>query len=230
MIRSKTSWLMLLGAFALGCSPAEESQGGSGAGAGGAGVGGLGGIGGVAAGTGGVGGSAGMAAGAGGMAGMTAGTGGMAGMAAGTGGMAGMAAGTGGSGGTGGMGGMPAPLAPTFTNIVDNILPGCAGPTCHSSVAGGNLMLQGDKMAVYMALVGTDAMGVNLPPDPTKMNCKDLGLKRVNPGMPEMSVLYLKVQTAMDPPCGLRMPTGGMLPADKVELIRAWIAAGANND
>ena len=224
MIRSKTSWLMLLGAFALGCGPAEESDGASGAGAGGAGVGAVGGVGGVLAGTGGVDGTAGMAAGTGGMAGMAAGTGGMGGMAAGTGGM------TGGTGGSGGMGGMPAPLAPTFTNIVDNILPGCAGPTCHSSVAGGNLMLQGDKMAVYTALVGTDAMGVNLPPDPTKMNCKDLGLKRVNPGMPEMSVLYLKVQTAMNPPCGLRMPTGGMLPPDKVELIRAWIAAGAMND
>ena len=128
MIRSKTSWLMLLGAFALGCGAGDDG-GGSTAGLSGGGVGA---IGGAAAGTGGIGGEAAGTGGIGGMAGMAAGTGGMAGMAAGTGGMAGMAAGTGGSGGTGGMGGMAAPLAPTFTNIVDNILPGCAGPTCHS--------------------------------------------------------------------------------------------------
>jgi len=222
MIRSTTSWVVLLGALALGCGNGDDG-GGGGAGAP-AGAGGLGGLGGAAAGVGGV---AGMTAGTGdlgGMGGMTAGAGGMAGATAGTGGAAGS------TGGAGGMGGSGEPLAPTFTNIVDNIFPGCAGPTCHSSVAGGNMMLQGDKATVYMALVGVDAMGVNLPPDPNKMNCKDTGLKRVAAGMPEMSLLYLKVQQDMDPPCGVRMPTGGMLPADKVELIRAWIAAGANND
>ena len=45
-----------------------------------------------------------------------------------------------------------------------------------------------------------------------------------------MSLLYLKVQTTMDPPCGLRMPTGGMLPQHHIDLIRDWIMAGAPND
>lgn len=213
MMRSMTSPVMLLAALALGCGAADDDP----AGGGGAGAGGVGGFAGTTAGTGGM---AGTTAGTGGMAGTTAGTGGMAGTTAGTGGMAGMMAGSGGG----------VPLAPTFTNIVDTIFPGCAGPTCHSSVVGGNLTLLGDKAAVHAALVGVDAMGVNLPPDPTKMNCKDTGLKRVAAGSPEMSLLYLKVQTSTDPPCGLRMPTGSMLSADKVELIRGWIAAGANND
>jgi hypothetical protein len=130
------------------------------------------------------------------------------------------------------MAGTPAPLDPTFTNIVDNIFPGCAGPTCHSSVAGGNLVLFGDKATVHAALIDTDAMGLNIPPDPTKTNCRETMplLKRVVAGMPEQSLLYLKVQLMADPPCGARMPTGGMLPQANVDLIRDWIMAGANND
>jgi hypothetical protein len=53
------------------------------------------------------------------------------------------------------------------------------------------------------------------------------GLKRVVPGAPEESLLFLKVSMET-PPCGTRMPRGGAaLPAAEIDLVRAWIAGGA---
>jgi hypothetical protein len=43
-----------------------------------------------------------------------------------------------------------------------------------------------------------------------------------------MSLLYQKVAAA--PMCGMRMPPGSTLPMDKVDLIKAWIMAGAMNN
>jgi hypothetical protein len=225
MMRSKASILLCMCVVAIGCAPAEDDgdDGGGGAGFGGAGIGGAG-IGGAGIGGAGIGGVGGAGVGGAGVGGAGAGGGGAGGGGAGGSGGGGM-----GGGGAGGSAGSTAPLDPTFTNIVDTIFPGCAGPTCHSSTAGGGLLLQADKATVHAALMG-DAMGMNLPPDPTKMNCVDTGLKRVVAGNPEMSLLYLKVQTAMDPPCGVRMPTGSMLDPPQVMLIRDWIMAGANND
>ena len=224
MMRSTMSFLVCACLLSLaGCAPADDDPND------GTGLGGLGGVvGGAGAGGAGVGGAGAGGAGAGGAG---AGGAGAGGAGAGGAGAGGAGAGGSGGGGAGGMAGTPAPLDPTFTNIVDTIFPGCAGPTCHSSVAGGNLMLFGDKAAVHAALL-LDAMGRNLPPDPMKTNCMETMplLKRVVPGMPDQSLLYLKVQLMMAPPCGVRMPTGGMLGEPQVELIRAWIMAGANND
>lgn len=165
-------------------------------------------------------------AGAGGM--MSAGTGGA--MSAGASGA--MNAGASGamSGGTGAAGsaGMPAfvPGSATFSAIYAEIMvaKGCTGsPLCHAGPGGGLTLSQ--RAAAYTGLVDVAAMGVTLTPP----HCRDSGLKRVVPGAPEQSLLFLKVSGS--PPCGQAMPPNPPLldPAD-VQRIRDWIMAGAPND
>jgi hypothetical protein len=63
--------------------------------------------------------------------------------------------------------------------------------------------------------------------------CADGGWKRVVPGRPEQSLLYLKIAAKLEgtePPCGDGMPAGANRPslsADEVAEVRAWIEAGA---
>ena len=129
---------------------------------------GLGGMSGAAAG-------GGSGSGAGGVPG-TSGSGGM--VAGGSGGAAGMAGGTAGTSGSGGMvaggsggaAGMMEPTCiapmtggqpqPTFAWIFENVVPGCAGPPCHSSVAGGGLVFGASKDDAYAQLM-MPAMGMN---------------------------------------------------------------------
>jgi hypothetical protein len=55
------------------------------------------------------------------------------------------------------------------------------------------------------------------------------GFKRVAPGNAADSYLYMKI--AGDPRiAGDRMPFGGTLTAAEIELVRAWIDAGAKNN
>jgi hypothetical protein len=54
-------------------------------------------------------------------------------------------------------------------------------------------------------------------------------LVRVAPGDPEASYLLQKI-TSATPRDGERMPPGQPLASNKIEAIRAWIAAGAPND
>lgn len=49
---------------------------------------------------------------------------------------------------------------------------------------------------------------------------------RVVPGDPASSYLYQKL-TSDTPAAGVRMPLGGVLEAERTEVIRLWIAAGA---
>jgi len=50
----------------------------------------------------------------------------------------------------------------------------------------------------------------------------DPAFLRVAPGLPQRSMLYLKITD--DPAkCGGRMPPGGPLPQEEVDLIRRWI-------
>jgi hypothetical protein len=54
-----------------------------------------------------------------------------------------------------------------------------------------------------------------------------MGKTLVVAGHPEMSLLFLKLSP--NPPCGSRMPLGGTAFTDaQLEMIRSWIAAGAN--
>jgi hypothetical protein len=93
---------------------------------------------------------------------------------------------------------------------------------CHSmpasQVSNGNFHTGMDAAQTYDALLGTTS---------TSNACA--GRSVVVPGDPEQSLFYLKV--AGQPPCGNRMPLGGRaLSAAQVEMVRSWIAAGANDD
>ena len=82
---------------------------------------------------------------------------------------------------------------------------------CH----GGGQPAQGMSLAegsAFAALVGV-------------ASAQQPGVLRVEAGAPEASYLLSKLQA--DPPVGERMPVGGSLTAAQIELINAWIAAGA---
>jgi hypothetical protein len=132
------------------------------------------------------------------------------------------------SGGAGGSGGMPSfvPGSATFSAIYAEILvaKGCSSSSlCHGGSGGGLTLSQRD--AAYSALVDVAAMGVTRSPP----HCRDSGLKRVVPGAPEHSLLFLKVQGS--PPCGQAMPPNPpLLEPAHIQRIRDWIMAGAPND
>ena len=52
---------------------------------------------------------------------------------------------------------------------------------------------------------------------------------RIAPGNPDGSYLLQKISSTT-PLDGVRMPPDQPLPANKIDAIRAWIAAGAQND
>jgi hypothetical protein len=141
-------------------------------------------------------------------AGSGAGAGGRAGGAGGAAGGAGGAAG----GAAGGGGGMMA-AGPTFTEIYMSVLmPMCAG--CHGALQ----PIMNTKDAAFMNL--TTGMGSGM----CSMN------DRVAAGMPDMSVLVMALKGE-----GCRMgrpmpPAGGMVSADNIAKVEAWIMAGAMNN
>ncbi|APR78279.1 Hypothetical protein A7982_03626 [Minicystis rosea] len=104
--------------------------------------------------------------------------------------------------------------APTFADVFEKVFKpaNCTNGSCHYG-AGFSLTSKENAIA---ALVGTAASGPGCP-----------DIDRVTPGDPEHSLLYLKVSMAT-PPCGNRMPPSDThLDASQIELIRAWIEAGA---
>jgi hypothetical protein len=113
--------------------------------------------------------------------------------------------------------------APSFAAIYTDILqPSCAveGP-CHSADTPTGLGLP-DAAAAYAALVDVPPAGIAL--------CGAFAGDRVTPGDPAASLLIEKIGN-QTPSCGGSMPPGGaLLPADQIETIRAWVAAGAPNN
>jgi hypothetical protein len=110
---------------------------------------------------------------------------------------------------------------PTYSAVWNEILsPRCALPFCHAGSAD-YLQLPNETMG-YASLVNAPAAG----PD-----CAATGLKRIDPGHPETSLLYLKVT---NPPCGMKMPIAygapDYLDSLQVAQISKWITAGAPND
>lgn len=112
--------------------------------------------------------------------------------------------------------------APTYAEVQAVFNGSCAFGSCHgqapSQVKNGNLDLR--EEASYGLLVGVEPALVTAPE----------GLLRVDPGSPENSLLYLKLELDTgDPVLGGQMPlvVGGKLPDDKIQLIYDWIAAGA---
>lgn len=143
--------------------------------------------------------------------------------------------GVGGASGLGGMSGASgvgssAPSAPTFTRVWLEVLEakGCAGEFCHG--AGTGTLSMDDPHDAYINLVGVVAMGAP---------CAPTGQLRVSPGQPDASLLLDKL-SHVTPSCGDPMPIGTRLEPDcldpspavcntaaEIELVRAWIAAGA---
>ena len=103
---------------------------------------------------------------------------------------------------------------PTFTNVRDEVLlPSCGFSTCHGSGTG-DLTL--DEAGAYDALVDVDSAG-------------SPGNTLVIAGDPDNSYLVRKLEGGPDI-VGDQMPPGGELDADRLQLVRDWIEAGALND
>lgn len=134
-------------------------------------------------------------------------------------------------GGTGG-GGSGGTVAPTFTNLQALMNTSCSLSTsCHKGTRP-KADLNLEPGMAYMELLG-DGSGAT--------SCEFPGMKLVVPGDPDASLVMKKLLMPPsgnpDPMCtsaggkNERMPmSNAALPADKIELFRAWIAAGAKND
>jgi len=103
----------------------------------------------------------------------------------------------------------------TFNDVYTTVLKGsCSSSYCHGSTAGG-WSVKADAASTYAQLV-----------DMASSACS--GLKKVEPGQPEKSSLYLKLRGSFDGVCtGQKMPAGGSITATQLETVRSWIAAGA---
>jgi hypothetical protein len=109
--------------------------------------------------------------------------------------------------------GPPPVAAPKLTELQSAIFtPKCAIPGCHAPPAPEQGMNLSDGNTF------TYTVGVNS----TELS----GFKRVLPGIGSDSYLYMKI-TADPRIVGERMPFGGMLTADEIEKVKAWIDAGA---
>lgn len=120
--------------------------------------------------------------------------------------------------------GEPQPM-PTFSYIYSKIIvTKCNGPLCHSTIAGGNLVMDTAAHA-YDHLIDQPAAGAGCGPQDGGALGTDL--VRVAPGKPDESLMYAKITNA---PCGDPMPVTGMLTDDEIGLIKTWIENGAMND
>jgi hypothetical protein len=114
-------------------------------------------------------------------------------------------------------GGEPQPAPPTFTEVHERVLQvSCVFATCHKGgpSPAGDLSLERDE--AYANLVDVPSSVVD-------------GEIRVVPGDPEASYVIDKL-TATMPADGDPMPPDAALEADRIELVRAWIEAGAVDD
>jgi hypothetical protein len=127
-------------------------------------------------------------------------------------------------------------LNPTFTNMYTNVIASrCT--SCHqpgrSGVTVGMLDMSTPAVA-YASLVGVAAAGTGA--GTSGVTCASAMSTRVVPGNTVASLLFNKVNSKLlgvNPVCGSPMPlpaTAAPLTAAQVDLIGAWIAAGAMND
>ena len=106
----------------------------------------------------------------------------------------------------------------SFSHLFGQTFSTCKIDFCHGGGRAGLDMSSRD--AAYRTLV-------DMPSSATAA-CGMLGKKRVVPGEPEQSLLFLKLD--INAPCGQQMPPGGVLPESAVQEIHDWIAAGATDD
>jgi len=120
-----------------------------------------------------------------------------------------------------------APSAPTFKEVNEQVLTTKCTLACHSGgmYAAGGLDMKSDPYDVLVHGV-----------PPADSPCGGVTMKRIDPGHPETSLVYVKIEAKIHgttPLCGDVMPLGDNtdpLSASEAEMIRAWIAAGAKND
>ena len=107
------------------------------------------------------------------------------------------------------------------TDVYEGVIRKRCG-NCHNDAPsfGGLAFFPGGAAAAYANLVGVPAGAED------GYQCRASKLVRVQPGDPEVSLIYLKLT---NPPCGSRMPPAafGVATAQEVELVRTWIAGGA---
>jgi hypothetical protein len=127
--------------------------------------------------------------------------------------------------GDAGSGAAAASNEPTFTNVYKTLFAvagtaGCYG--CHGGMANpalnGNLAMITDKATAYKALVAAMSSPESV--------CKEM--TRVTAGDPMKSLLYLKLAGMQT--CGMSMPPGTPLKPEVVDMVKAWIMAGAMDD
>jgi hypothetical protein len=122
----------------------------------------------------------------------------------------------------------------TFSRVWTEVLVAktCNSDYCHGAGTGGLSMK--DKASAYANLVGVSAAGPR---------CGGSGKLRVVANDPDHSLLLDKISHAM-PACGDAMPLGVRFDPDclvpdnpavctkqsEIDLVRAWIAAGAKDD
>jgi hypothetical protein len=111
----------------------------------------------------------------------------------------------------------PPPLAPTLANVQSQVFtPSCIFSACHSGTAPmGGLSLEDGKS--YDQLVNVNSSAA-------------MGRVRVVPG--DVTASYLNDKLTKDPPAvGAPMPLGnGALEPDRLQLVQAWITAGAKKN
>jgi hypothetical protein len=114
----------------------------------------------------------------------------------------------------------PTPNDATLAEIQATIFtPRCAVVSCHSGAFPSNgISLEAGRS--YDALVGKE---------PQNIEAASRGLLLVDPGDPDNSFLVVKVEGPGSPTLGSRMPLfPPNLTPTQIQLIRDWIAAGAN--
>ena len=107
----------------------------------------------------------------------------------------------------------------TLDQIERHVFTGCTRDTCHNAPGGGHTLtlLPGEA---YANLVGVT---------PNSGVAAAAGKLRVDPGSPDTSFLLDKLRGTLVAGEGARMPRDlpKLPPEKKIQLIEAWIAAGA---
>jgi hypothetical protein len=127
---------------------------------------------------------------------------------------------------------------PTFTNVYTDIIGArCIG--CHHPGGSGvtvGMLDMSTQAAAYSNLVGVPVAGTGA--GTSGVTCASLApsLLRIDPNDVNNSALYLKTFSkleATNPPCGSPMPlpaTAASLTQGQIDLVAAWINAGAPNN
>jgi hypothetical protein len=104
---------------------------------------------------------------------------------------------------------------PSFTEVNERVFqPGCVFSSCHQGAsAAGDMSLEGSPHARIV-----DVPSMQMP-----------SLPRVAPGDPDGSYMVEKLEQDM-PAMGTRMPPTAPLDQERIDLVRAWIEAGALDD